>query len=61
MNGNVGFIAKKSRNHELGPVADGVDGTVFHHNTFVTDQQRFQWPNGATQVRLCTIASALFT
>src|SRR6266702_88240 len=60
MNGNVGFIAKKSRNHELGSVTDGVDGTVFHHNTFVTDQQRFQWPNGAAQVRLWAIASALF-
>ena len=47
MNGYVGFIAKKSRNHELGSVTNGIDGTVFHYDTFVADQQRFQWSNDA--------------
>jgi hypothetical protein len=47
MNGNVGFIAKESRNHKLCAVTNGVDGTVFHYDSFVADEQRFQWSNDA--------------
>jgi hypothetical protein len=39
---NAGLVAKKTGKHELGTVADGVDGAVLHDHTLVASKERLE-------------------
>ena len=52
MQGNVGFVAKQTGYHELSTIADGVDGAVLDHDTFVANKQSLQRSDNSSEVRL---------
>mmetsp|Transcript_3481 Transcript_3481/g.8390 ORF Transcript_3481/g.8390 Transcript_3481/m.8390 type:complete len:405 (+) Transcript_3481:155-1369(+) len=47
--------AEEARNHELGAVANGVDGAVLHHDPLVRDQEPLQGEDRAPEVALILI------
>jgi hypothetical protein len=50
MHGYVRLIPQKTRDHEFGTIANGVDSTVFNDNALVAHHQALQWPDDAPQV-----------
>lgn len=46
---------EQTRNHELGTVADGVDGAVLDDNPLVRSEQRLEGRNDLAQVRLVQV------
>ncbi len=49
---NAGLISKKTRQHQLRTVANGVDSRVFNDKTLVRHEQRFQRLDDLAQQRL---------
>ena len=52
---DVGLVAEDTGEHELGTVANSVDGGVFDHNTLVADKQGFEWHNNASQIAFVVV------
>jgi len=52
---NAGFVAEDTGEHELGTVADGVDGGVLDHNTGVAGQEDLERHDNSTQVLLVVV------
>ena len=44
-------VAKETGDHELGSVADGVDGTVLDNDTLVASKEDLERSNDSTKVR----------
>jgi hypothetical protein len=55
VNLNALLEAEKTGKHELGTVADGVDGAVLDNDTLVAGQKRLEGRDDGTQVRLVTV------
>lgn len=51
---NTGLVAEETWNHELGTVADGVDGRVLDDNALVGGQKSLKWRDNAAEVALIT-------
>lgn len=49
---DVGLVAKKTRDHELGTVADGIDGRVLDDKPLVAGQERLERADDPPEVRL---------
>jgi len=49
---DVGFVSKESGNHELGSVADGVDGGILDHESLVSGEERLERSDDSSKVGL---------
>jgi hypothetical protein len=48
-------ISQKSRNHELGSVANGVHRAVLDDNALICGQESLQWRDNLSKVRLVAV------
>jgi len=49
---DVGFVSQESGNHELGSVADGVDGGILDHESLVSGEEGLERSNDSSEVGL---------
>lgn len=54
VDGDVGFVAEQTRDHQLGTVADGVDGAILDDDALVAGEEGLQRADDTAQVGLCT-------
>jgi hypothetical protein len=49
---DVGLVSEKTRDHELGSVADGVDGRVLNNESLVAGEEGLEGSDDSTKVGL---------
>lgn len=50
---DVGLVSKQTGDHQLGSVADGVDGRVLDHKPLVAGEEGLERSDHPSEVRLC--------
>ena len=53
VDGDVGVVAQKTGDHELGAVADGVDGAILDDNPLKAGQEHLERFDDASEIGLC--------